>query len=118
MDAQTYAYMHNKPSSVALLLDLLNTWVSNTTGKIQAAAARMAGSVVRPAKIQSRLQYVVKLKMVATDPPSHTDVEIKCRTKAARVPGVCDVVSAISRANRVCTATATASQICVVAKPS
>ena len=90
---------------------LLRTWVSNTTGKIEAAAARIAGSVVKLAKIQSLLQYVVKLKMVATDPPSHTDVEIKCRTSAARTAGVCDVVSAISRASKVCTATATASQI-------
>ena len=85
---------------------------------MEAAAVLIAGSVVSPANIQSLLQNVVKLNRVATVPPNHTDVEIKCRTKAARTAGGCDVVSATSRASRVWTATATASQICVVAKPN
>ena len=101
----------------ALHFDLLNTCVSKTTGKMEAAADRMAGLVVKPAKIQSRRQKVVKLSTVATVPPNHTDVEIKCRTKDARTAGGCDV-SAISRAKSVWTATATASQICVVANPN
>lgn len=93
-------------------------WVAKTAGNIAAAAVWTAGLVVNPAKIQSRLKYVDKDKVVATVAPNPTDVLMRCRSSADRTCGVCVDVSAISRANKVWTATATASQICVVANPS
>ena len=96
----------------------LKIWVNKTAGKITTEASLMATLLVRPRRIESRCRKVVNERHVATVPPINKEVLMRCRTNLALIAGECVWLSASSRANRVCTATATASQICVVANPN
>jgi hypothetical protein len=75
----------------------LNTCVRRTAGKIAADADCTAWLVVSPLNIESLWRYVVNDKAVATNPPIHIEVLIRCLTSFARTESECVVVSANSR---------------------
>jgi hypothetical protein len=85
-------------------------------------AALIPASVVKLLNTDSFWKNVNKLNEPATNPPTVIDPLIRCLSRLALIVTAFSSLSllspAISRANRVCTATATDSQICVVAKPS
>lgn len=81
-------------------------------------ASLIAGLVVNPCITDCFLKYVSNDNPVATAPPTTIEPLIKCLTAEALTLPDLDLSSAISLASNVCTATATDSQICVVANPS
>lgn len=103
-------------------------WVIKTAGKMMALASRTPASVVNPRITLSFWKNVSKLSDPATSPPTRMDPFMRCRTRRARIPPSGPSFRdkepspppppATSRASSVCTATATDSQICVVANPN